>query len=783
MVKFLFSALSGLLLCSAIFAQNTDYRTRAKALVAQMTLEEKAGLCSGQDFWSTKPIPRLGIPSVFMTDGPHGLRKAVGTDLANSLPATCFPTASALASSWDVDLIGQVGVALGRECQANDVQILLGPGTNMKRSPLGGRNFEYFSEDPVLSGEIAAALINGVQSQGVGTSLKHFAANNQEYERMTMSANPDERTLHEIYFPAFEIAVTKAQPWSVMCAYNKLNGVYCAENPYLLTDVLRRDWGFQGFVVSDWGAVNDRPTGVAAGLNLEMPSSGGRNDQKIVAAVRSGQLKEADLDRSATDLLAVLLKAYDARRPGTRVDANAHHALARQVSADCVVLLKNEGQTLPVQPGKVKKVAVIGSFAKTPRFQGSGSSQVRPTQVANAYDELSNILEPATSLSYAAGYHPDGSSSDELFAEARRQAKSADLAIVFVGLPDSYESEGYDRANIDLPEWHNRLVAAVAAEQPNLVVVLINGSAVAMPWAAQADAIVEGWLGGQAGGGGLADVITGRVNPSGKLSETFPVRLEDTPCYLDFPGKGGEARYGEGIFIGYRYYDKKKIAPQFPFGHGLSYTTFSFEKMTLSAASIKDSDPLAVEITVRNTGKIAGKEVVQLYVREPNAPVIRPEKELRHFAKVSLQPGESKVVRFELSYRDFAWYDPSVHAWQVNSGQFVIMAGGSSARLPLQENVQVEATHKLYPPLTRNSMLKEFAANPHGRFVYDEITATLTATDPNAPRMTPEEAELRRKSSAMMLTFMQDMPVYKVVYMSRGRLTDERLTELLSRIK
>ncbi len=783
MVKFLLSSVFSMLLLQTVFAQTVDYQARAKALVAQMTLEEKAGLCSGLDFWSTKPIPRLGIPSVFMTDGPHGLRKAKGTDFNNSVPATCFPTASALASSWNADLLGKVGTALGRECQANDVQILLGPGINMKRSPLGGRNFEYFSEDPVLAGFLSAALINGVQGQGVGTSLKHFAANNQEFERMTMSSDPDERALHEIYFPAFEIAVTQAQPWSVMCAYNKLYGTYCSENPYLLTDVLRKDWGYKGFVVSDWGAVNDRPLGVAAGLNLEMPASGGVNDKKIVEAVRAGKLPETALDQAVTELLAVLLRAYDARKPGATYDQAAHHALARQVAGECVVLLKNDGQLLPVDTAKTKKVAVIGAFAKNPRFQGSGSSQVRPTQIANAYDELAKIMGPNATLGYAPGYTAEGTTDDQLIAEAQRQAKAAEVAVVFVGLPDVYESEGYDRSTLDLPAGHNRLVEAIAAVQPNLVVVLLNGSAVTMPWAGKTKAILEGWLGGQAGGGAIADVLTGRVNPSGKLSETFPVRLEDTPAFLDFPAHNGVARYGEGIFIGYRYYDTKHVAPMFPFGYGLSYTTFSYEKIQLSAAKAKDTDPLVVEVTVKNTGKVAGQEVVQLYVQEPNAPVMRPAKELKHFAKVLLQPGESKVVRFEMGYRDFAWYDPAVHAWQVNSGSFNILVGGSSANLPLQKTVEIESTHKQYPPLTRHSMLKEFASNPKGQAVYQQLMEILSAPEPGAQAPSPAELESRKKSAAMLMVFMNEMPVYKIVHMSRGRLTEEKLNELLKQVQ
>jgi len=777
------TTLFSMLFLSALAASAQDYPAKAAALVGQMTLEEKASLCSGQAFWTTKAVERLGVPSIFMTDGPHGLRKTEGFDLANSVPATCFPTASALASSWDVSLLETVGQALGRESQANDVQILLGPGVNMKRSPLGGRNFEYFSEDPILSGKLAAAFIRGVQSQGVGTSLKHFAVNNQEFERMAMSSDIDEQTLYEIYLPAFEIAVKEAQPWTVMCAYNRVNGVYASEDPYLLDEILKKQWGFEGFVVSDWGAVNERPAGVQAGLHLEMPSSGGLNDKKIVEAVQKGELSEARLDEVVTELLAVTLKAYDNRRE-VAFDPQEHHELARKVSGECIVLLKNDGNILPLQTGKAKKVALIGGFAKRPRYQGAGSSQVRPTQLSNAYEELSKALGAGAALSYAEGYTEEAATDEQLLAEASRQAAAADVAIVFAGLPDSYESEGFDRASIDMPDSHNRLIEAVAAAQPNTVVVLMNGSAVAMPWASKAKAIVEGWLGGQAGGGAIADVLTGKVNPSGKLSETFPQRLEDTPAFLDFPGRNGHARYGEGLFIGYRYYDKKKIQPLFPFGHGLSYATFSYSGIQTSAAAAKDTDVVSVEAKVKNTGKVTGKEVVQLYVRNSAAELFRPEKELKHFAKVELKPGEEKTVRFELSYRDFAHYDARVHSWQASSGPYTILVGGSSASLPLEATVDIQATGLKYPKLTRNSLLKELNRSPMGQMVYQQMMAgMMQAMQGGAkPAASPDEEANRRKAAAMMEVFMRETPLRNMVNMSQGQFTEEMLEGLLKQM-
>ena len=537
----------------------TDYASKAKALVGEMTLEEKALLISGDGWWRTHAIDRLQIPSVCMTDGPHGLRKVEGGGLSTSVPATCFPTASALASSWDADLIHQVGVALAEESQANDVQILLGPGVNMKRSPLGGRNFEYLSEDPLLAGKMAVAYIKGVQSRGVGTSLKHYAVNNQEFERMTTSSNLDERTLHEIYLPAFEIAVREAQPWSVMAAYNLVNGVPATENVLLLQKILRAQWGFRGFVVSDWGAVNDHINGVNAGLNLEMPGSAAYHRSRIIEGVGTGQIPPQVLDEVVASLLAVVLEAKDRHRPGTTFDLAQHDALARKAAGESLVLLKNEGKLLPLEIGKTKTIAVIGAFSKIPRYQGAGSSQVNPTRVSTPYDELVRMVGNDAVIRYAAGYTEEGTTADQLVDEARQQAKGADVALVFAGLPDSYESEGFDRSSLDLPAGHNRLIEAVSDIQPNVAVVLMNGSAVTMPWANKVRAIVEAWLGGQAGGGAVADVLTGKVNPSGKLSETFPARLEDTPPFPDFPGRNKEANYGEGLFIGYRYCDVRKI--------------------------------------------------------------------------------------------------------------------------------------------------------------------------------------------------------------------------------
>lgn len=535
--------------------------TELQKLISQMTLEEKAGLCSGLDFWNTKSIERLGIPSVMVTDGPHGLRKQQGDadhlGLNNSVPATCFPSAVGLASSWDRDLIFRVGEALGTECQVENVAVLLGPGNNIKRSPLNGRNFEYFSEDPFLASVMAASHVKGVQSQGVGTSLKHYAANNQEHRRMSVDAVIDERTLREIYLASFEGTVKQSQPWSVMCSYNQVNGEYASESYELLTKVLRDEWGFEGFVVSDWGAVNERVKALAAGLELEMPSSAGIGDAKIVAAVKSGELAMETLDLAVERMLAFIFKSVENRNPQAVFDADKHHQLAREVARESMVLLKNEGGILPLV--KSGRIAVIGEFAKQPRYQGGGSSHVNPSRMDDAFVELQAVAGDAASFLYAQGYELESDDINaDLLREACDTAAKADAAVLFLGLPDRYESEGYDRSHLLLPASHKALIEAVAEVQSEIIVVLSNGAPVEMPWLHRAKAVLEGYLGGQAFGGAVADLLFGEVSPSGKLAETFPMKLSDNPSFLNFPGEGDTVEYKEGLFVGYRYYDKKK---------------------------------------------------------------------------------------------------------------------------------------------------------------------------------------------------------------------------------
>ncbi|MEG6571356.1 glycoside hydrolase family 3 C-terminal domain-containing protein [[Clostridium] cellulosi] len=696
-----------------------------KKLISQMTLEEKAAMLSGSDSWHTAAVDRLGIPSVMMADGPHGLRRETGVR-GESYPATCFPTGSALACSWDRALITRLGSALADECRSQGISIILGPAVNIKRSPLCGRNFEYYSEDPYLSSQTASAYIKGVQSKGVGTSLKHFAANNKETDRMTTDTVVDERTLREIYFASFETAVKEAKPWTVMCAYNKLNGEFCSENRYLLTDILRKEWGFEGMVVSDWGAVNERDDGVLAGLDLEMPTSFGVNTQKIIDAVKSGKIPAEALDRAVGHVLSLVLKCIEAKKsfPHTKTFTDSeHHALAREIASQCMVLLKNDG-TLPLK--KTGRLAVIGQFAKKPRYQGGGSSHIHPTMLDIPLDEIKKSA-PGLTVLYSDGYDlsdETGAPDPALIDEAVKTAESADAAVIFAGLPDSFESEGYDRRHMKMPDSHNALIEAVSNVQKNTVVVLFNGSPVEMPWIGSVSAVLEGYLCGQASGGAAADILFGDVNPSGKLAETFPKKLSDNPSYLNFPGeKPNYVEYREGIFVGYRYYEKKQIAPLFPFGHGLSYTTFEYRGIKTDKTEIGDGDTLTVQVTVANTGKRAGKETVQLYVRDVESSIMRPFKELRGFEKVELEPGEEKTVSFTLSKRDFAYYDTELNSFEVESGTFEILAGGSSADTPLCQTVVYHSGAVRKPKYNKLTQIGEIAKNPAATALLQEFLA------------------------------------------------------------
>ncbi|GAA2094791.1 glycoside hydrolase family 3 C-terminal domain-containing protein [Microlunatus panaciterrae] len=691
-------------------------------LIGQLTLEEKAALTIGSDFWHTAPIDRLGIPAIMVSDGPHGLRaqldEADHVGLAGSVPATCFPTASGLASSWNVDLFRTVGEALGRESRKWHVAVLLGPGVNMKRSPLCGRNFEYLSEDPQLAGILATAMVHGVQSQGVGTSVKHYAANNQEEDRLRVSAEVDPRTLREIYLPAFERIVKEANPWTVMCAYNKVNGTYASEHHWLLTEVLRDEWGFDGLVVSDWGAVHDRVAALKAGLDLEMPPHRGVSDAAVVAAVQDGSLSEDVLDQGVRRVLRLVNAALPALAEETDVSNEEHHALARRAAHESAVLLKNEGGVLPLRLPSGSRLAVIGEFARTPRYQGAGSSQVTPTRLDLAVDELTAGVGSEVEVTFAAGFGVGTTENDQqLLAEAVQAADGADAVVVFLGLPAAEESEGFDRTHMDLPTNQLNLLNAVADVHDRVVVVLANGSTVRMAtWEGRAKAILECWLSGQAAGGAAADLLLGVANPSGKLAETIPLRLQDNSSFLNFPGDPGVVRYGEGIFIGYRGYDKANQEVSYPFGFGLSYTTFDIGGVTAQVAGAVETGDLAVTVTasVTNTGSVAGQEVVQVYVGDPQSSVARPVRELKAFTKVALEPGESRQVELTLVERDFAFWSELHGRWALEAGEFEVAVGSSSRQLAAKVPVQLEAP-RLAAPLGPMSTLHEWLADPRGR--------------------------------------------------------------------
>lgn len=718
----------------------------AQALVAQMTLAEKANFCSGKDFWHLPGLARLGVPSVMVTDGPHGLRKqgqnADHLGAHRSIPATCFPTASALASSWDLDLMHEVGVALGQTCVDEDVSVLLGPGMNIKRSPLCGRNFEYFSEDPLLNGQIAASLVNGIQSQGVGACLKHFAVNNQELGRMYMDAIVDDRALREIYLRGFEIAVKTAKPWTVMCAYNRLNGVYCSEHDWLLNTVLRNEWGFDGAVMTDWGATNDRLSGLKGGLDLEMPSSGGINDALVAKAVADGYLDENVLDRSITRNIALSLSSLNRQKSALTTDPDNQHRLARKAAAKSCVLLKNELKLLPLS--EHSKVALIGAFAERPRFQGAGSSQVHPTRVDTLRQALTDYLGD---IEYAQGYDPVASRPNQtLIIEAAALAKRADVAVVYAGLPGIYESEGFDREHIDLPDQHTALIIAVCAANPNTVVVLANGAPVTMPWLDQVPAVLEGYLGGQASGSGIADVLMGAQNPEGKLAETFPLSLKDVPCTPFFPGENRQMQYREGIYVGYRYYDTARRNVLFPFGHGLSYTEFEYVEANTDNASLTVDGRIALNVTLKNTGNRAGAEVIQVYRHTRNSATHQPEQQLCGFAKVLLQSAQTATVTITLAAENFRTFDHGTNNWVLEAGAIQLRIGSSSRDIRLTQAINVVST-QTFSDVAKATHTPEFS--PQGRSQALSVSDALFGRMLNRPTPTGEEIRPFHRNSSL----------------------------------
>lgn len=731
--------------------------------VNDLTLEEKAALTSGTNPWSLGKVAAKGLPNYTITDGPHGLRKAQNTesmDVEENVPATCFPPAAGMACSWNPELVERVGEAMGEECIQEQVAVILGPGVNIKRNPLGGRCFEYWSEDPYLAGHTAVGIVKGVQSKGVGTSLKHFAANNQETDRLRISATISPRAMREIYLPAFEYIVKTAQPWTVMCSYNKINGVFSSQNRWLLTDVLRGEWGFKGIVMSDWGAVSDRVAALNAGLNLEMPPS--NTDNQIVAAAKDGRIPATQLDEMAQGMVDLVAKARPAMsRDGYRYDVDAHNEVARQAAVESMVLLKNEDATLPVAKGA--KIAVIGEFARTPRYQGAGSSLINPTKLTSFLDA---IEERGVAADFAPGFTLDDAAQDPALTEqAVTAAQQADVVLLFLGLPAAYESEGFDRTTLDIPAKQVEVLDAVAAANPNVAVVLSNGSVVSLPWQGRAKAILETWLLGQAGGAALADVIFGDETPSGKLAQTIIDDVNDDPSAMNWPGEEGRVDYGEGVFVGYRYYDTFRKQVTYPFGYGLSYATFDVHDATVAKTGPRDAE---VTVTVTNTSDVAGAETVQVYVAPPKAKVARPVHELKGFAKVALEPGESKNVAIALDDRAFAYWSERFDDWHVEGGTYTVEVGVSSRDIVSRIDVEIDDDGKIVN-LDEWSTFGEWLDDPIGAPILQHVLDDM-AKEGGHP-VIPD--------SALMVMFLRSMPLrsLSVILGEAGEQVAVNLTE------
>ncbi|MDQ1913839.1 glycoside hydrolase family 3 C-terminal domain-containing protein [Paenibacillus sp. GD4] len=696
-------------------------------IMEKLTIEEKISLLAGGSFWTTQAVERVGLPSIILTDGPHGLRLSMGTNpgqmLMNTQPATAFPIEAAMAATWNEALIEEMGAVIAEECQYYDVGILLGPGMNGKRSPLGGRNFEYFSEDPYLTGRMGNAFVKGVQSGGVGTSIKHFVANEQETNRMVVSSEVDERTLRELYMLPFEMVVGEAKPWTVMCSYNKVNGTHMANNDKYLNGVLKQEWGFEGLVMSDWGAVGDKVASVQYGLDLEMPGPGARSAE-VLEAYRNGQITDEQLDDHVRRILGVIARVLENKRDVSSIDVEQHHGMARRVAEEAIVLLKNDGNVLPLTKGA--KVAVIGAFAKEPRFQGGGSSHMNPAMLDSPLEEISKYADTV----YGAGYDEKG--SDELLKEACTLAAGRDAVVIFVGTTEIIESEGYEREDLNLPVSHTRLIEAVAKINPNVVVVVNSGSATDIgKYESRVKGIVQAWLPGQAGGSAIANVLFGEVNPSGKLTETFPLALEHNPSYLSFPGNVKQVVYTEGIYVGYRYYDTKLLDVKYPFGFGLSYTSFEYSNLRLSNSRLTDGDVLKVTVDVTNVGARSGKEVVQVYVRDIKSSVPKALKELKGFAKVDLAPGETRSVEIELNERAFSHYVEHLGRFAVESGEFEIQVGASSRDIRLLEKVTYTASEDVREPLTLLHSLQEWMRDDRHAAKVQRVMAQLNISSDN----------------------------------------------------
>ncbi len=776
----------------------------AEDVVATLSLADKVRLLSGRGFWALEPVPEHGIDGILVADGPHGLRcQGSASDhlgIAAAVPATCFPTAAALGSSWDVDLLATVGDAIGAEAAALGVAVVLGPGLNLKRHPAGGRSFEYLSEDPLLAGRLAAAMVRGVQGRGVGTSAKHFAVNNQESHRLVVDAVVDERTLRELYLTGFEIVVRESSPWTVMCSYNLVNGTYASEHHELLTTILRDEWGFDGLVMTDWGATNDRVAGIAAGLDLEMPSSQGAFDPEVLAAVRSGRLDESAVDRCATRVVELLFRGAGVAPAASDADAAAlhepHHQLARRAAAAGSVLLVNNG-VLPLRAAG--RIAVVGAFAAEPRFQGAGSSQVTPTRVDRMLDELRARVGDDAEISYAAAYDPrTGATTPELLDAALASASGADVVVCMAGLPGVSESEGFDRATLDLPEGHVRLIEALAASPTPLVVVLSNGGVVHLPFADRVDALLECWLGGQAGGGAVVDVLFGDAEPGGRLAESVPVHVAQLPADRNFPGSARQVEYREGLYVGYRFHDSAGVPARCSFGSGLSYTTFDWTDVALRG----DGTDLTVQVRVTNTGDRPGSDVVQVYVRDPECSVHRPHQELKGFAKVHLEPGASEDVEIRLGRRSFAVWDVEAHDWLVEAGRYEVVVARSSTDVVEVLSVEVASDDVLgaspgpsshvstdaefaamlrrpipvptpVRPFGRNSTLEDLEATSVGRLLSAAVVRE------GVKRSSEEFPDPDDATIAMVRAMLREGPARMLVMMGDGVISFAQLDALL----
>ena len=747
-------------------------------IIKKMTLEEKASLLGGDDFWHTKAVDRLDIPHFMVSDGPHGLRKQEqeGDHLGinDSIKAVCFPAACATASSFDVNLLEHIGEVVGEECQAEDVAVVLGPAVNIKRSPLCGRNFEYFSEDPYLAGKLAASYINGVQSKNVGTSIKHFALNNQETRRMSISSDADLRTINEIYFPAFETAVKEAQPKSVMCSYNKINGTYAADNEWLLSEVLRKKWGFKGFVVTDWGAVNDRVQGVKAGLDLEMPGNTKNNDAKIVAAVRNGKLREDKVDEVCKNILSALFNYYDNRDESAVFDREKDHLVAVNVETECAVLLENNG-VLPLKGNE--NVLYIGEFADKPRYQGGGSSHINSYRVDSA---LESANSKGRNVSYMKGFSAtDESLSDTEIKNIITEAKKADVVVVFAGLSDLVESEGYDRNCMKLPECQNIMIQKIAEVNKNLVVVLHNGSPIEVPWANDCAAILEMYLGGEGVGEATDRLLYGEANPSGHLAESFPIKLEDNPSYLNFPGGVKSVEYNEGIFVGYRYYDTKKMPVRWAFGHGLSYTKFEILNIETNKEKMSNDETLTVSVDVINSGNREGKEVVQLYISDLTNQVKRPVKELKGFCKVNLKPQEKKKVSFQINTRDLSYFEERIDDFYAYSGKYQILIGNSSDNIKAEKTIEFINKEILPLEVSGDTTIGELLSNPNAMKVIEHLTKRFSTNQSLAQSDNGEG--LGASQDAMTQAMFQYMPLKSL--QSFLPISDQDMDEIIEMFK